>query len=130
VVKKIISTSAAPQAMGAYSQGILVGNLLFLSGQIPLDPVTGHMLIGDITTQTRRVMANIGALLRSQDMDFSSIVKVTVYLVNIEHFGEFDRAYSGYFPGDPPARSCVQVSALPKGAFVEIDAIAAMDSSK
>ena len=130
MVKQIVSTSAAPQAIGPYSQGIVIGNLLFLSGQIPLDPATGHILIGDITTQTRRVMANIGALLRSQDMDFSNIVKVTVYLVNLEHFDEFNRAYSGYFPGDPPARSCVQVSALPKGAFVEIEAIAATDSTK
>lgn len=124
-----VTTPSAPKAVGPYSQGVIVGNLFFLSGQIPLDPATGDLVIGDVATQTRRVMANIGALLRSQNLDYTDLVKVTVYLTDLSQFDAFNQAYGGYFAGDPPARSCVQVSALPKGAFVEIEAIAAISES-
>lgn len=126
-MKTFINTASAPKAVGPYSQGVIAGDLFFLSGQIPLDPGTGELVIGDIVTQTRRIMANIGALLRSQNLDYTDLVKVTVYLTDLTQFESFNEAYGAYFAGDPPARSCVQVAALPKGAFVEIDAIASIN---
>jgi len=128
-MKRVVSTTTAPAAVGPYSQAIICGNLLFASGQLPLDPNNGQLIIGDLATQTRRVLANIGAILRTQNLDYSDIIKVTVYLTDLSQFEEFNKAYAGYFPIDPPARSCVQVAALPKGAFVEIDVIAAISSN-
>lgn len=127
-MKTFVTIPSAPKAVGPYSQGVICGNLFFLSGQIPLDPATGDLVIGDIVMQTRRVMANIGALLRSQNLDYTDIIKVTVFLTDLSHFEAFNEAYGAYFACDPPARSCVQVAALPKGAFVEIEAIASLNS--
>lgn len=124
-MKKPISTTEAPGAIGPYSQGMRSGRFLFCSGQIPLDPKTGEMVAGDIAMQTRRVMDNIGALLRTESLTFEHVVKTTIFLTNLGDFQKVNEIYGSYFKQDPPARSTVQVSALPRGADVEIEVIAA-----
>ena len=124
-MKKIISTSEAPAAIGPYSQAVRSGRLLFCSGQIPLDPKSGEIVSGEIATQTRRVLDNIGALLRAEGLTFDHIVKTTIFLTNLDDFQTVNEIYGSYFKQDPPARSTVQVSALPRGAHVEIEVIAA-----
>ncbi len=119
--KKIISTEEAPQAIGPYSQAVRVGDFVFLSGQIPLDPATGELVQGDAAVQTRRVMDNLGAVLRAAGADFGEVVRSTIYLVNLADFGKVNEVYGGYFPAEPPARVTVQVAALPRGAAVEIE---------
>lgn len=119
-----IETTAAPAAIGPYSQAIQAGNLLFLSGQIPLDPATGEMVAGGIEAQTRQVMGNLRAVLAAAGLDFSSLVKTTIYLVDLGEFATVNGIYGEYFATAPPARATVQVAALPKGALVEIDGIA------
>jgi len=123
-MKKIISTSEAPGAIGPYSQAVRSGSFLFCSGQIPLDPKSGQIVSGDITAQTRRVMDNIGAILRAEGLTFGSVIKTTIFLTNLGDFQAVNEVYGSYFKQDPPARSTVQVSALPKGVNVEIEAIA------
>ncbi len=122
--KKAISTDKAPQAIGPYSQAIQVGEFLFLSGQIPLDPSTGEMDREDIQGQTRRVMENLKAVLESQGLTMESIVKTTIFLTDMGNFAKVNEIYGGYFSENPPARSTVQVSNLPRGAAIEIEAIA------
>jgi len=124
-MKKIIFTGAAPQAIGPYSQAVRSGRLLFCSGQIPLDPQSGEIVSGDIATQTRRVLDNIGAILRMEGLTFNNVVKTTIFLTNLTDFQTVNEVYGSYFKQDPPARSTVQVSALPRGANVEIEVIAA-----
>ena len=124
-MKKPIFTSEAPAAIGPYSQAMRSGRLLFCSGQIPLDPKSGEIVSGDIATQTRRVMDNIAALLRAESLTFEHIVKTTIFLTNLGDFQMVNEIYGSYFKQDPPARSTVEVSALPKGANVEIEVIAA-----
>ena len=124
--KKIISTPDAPQAIGPYSQAVAVGNLIFLSGQIPLDPATGTLVAGDIAVQTRRVMENLEAVLRASGASFTEVVRSTIYLVDLGDFTKVNEIYGSYFPTEPPARATVQVAALPRGALVEIDLIAHM----
>ena len=124
-MKKIIATTAAPAAVGPYSQAVRIGNLVFCSGQIPLDPTTQQMVGGDITAETKRVMENITAVLRAEGLGFQNIVKTTIFLTNLGDFQTVNEIYGSYFKSDPPARSTVQVSALPKGANVEIEVIAA-----
>ena len=124
-MKKPISTTEAPGAIGPYSQAMRSGQFLFCSGQIPLDPKTGEMVAGDIAMQTRRVMDNIGALLRTESLTFEHVVKTTIFLTNLGDFQKVNEIYGSYFKQDPPARSTVQVSALPRGADVEIEVIAA-----
>jgi 2-iminobutanoate/2-iminopropanoate deaminase len=124
-MKKPISTTEAPGAIGPYSQGMRSGRFLFCSGQIPLDPKSGEMVAGDIAMQTRRVMDNIGALLRTESLTFDHVVKTTIFLTNLGDFQKVNEIYGSYFKHDPPARSTVQVSALPRGAGVEIEVIAA-----
>ena len=123
-MKKPIFTSEAPAAIGPYSQGMRSGRFLFCSGQIPLDPKSGEIVSGDIATQTRRVMDNIAALLRIEGLTFDHIVKTTIFLTNLGDFTTVNRLYGERFSAQPPARATVQVAALPKGALVEIDAIA------
>jgi 2-iminobutanoate/2-iminopropanoate deaminase len=123
-MKKIISTSEAPAAVGPYSQAIRIGNLVFCSGQIPLDPKSGKIVDGDIRAQTRRVMDNITAVLRAEGLTFENIVKTTIFLTNLVEFQTVNEVYGSYFKSDPPARSTVQVPALPKGANIEIEVIA------
>jgi 2-iminobutanoate/2-iminopropanoate deaminase len=125
-VKKI-ETSSAPAAIGPYSQAIQTGNLLFLSGQIPLDPATGEIVAGGIEAQARQVMANLGAVLRAAGLDYANLVKTTIYLVDLGTFATINGIYGEYFGTTPPARATVQVAALPKGALIEIDGIAVAD---
>jgi 2-iminobutanoate/2-iminopropanoate deaminase len=124
-MKKPIFTSEAPAAIGPYSQGVRSGRFLFCSGQIPLDPKSGEIVSGDIATQTRRVLDNIAALLRAEGLTFDHVVKTTIFLTNLVDFQTVNEIYGSYFKQDPPARSTVQVSALPRGANVEIEVIAA-----
>ena len=123
-MKKIISTNEAPGAIGPYSQAVRTGNFLFCSGQIPLDPKSGQIISGDITAQTRRVLENIAAVLRAEGLTFDNIVKTTIFLTDLGDFQTVNEVYGSYFKQSPPARSTVQVSALPKGAKIEIEAIA------
>jgi len=124
-MKKIVSTNKAPAAIGPYSQAVRSGNFLFCSGQIPLDPKSGEIVSGDIATQTRRVLDNIGAILRMEGLTFDNVVKTTIFLTNLADFQTVNEVYGSYFKQDPPARSTVQISALPRGANVEIEVIAA-----
>lgn len=123
--KKAIQTDKAPKAVGAYSQAILAGNLLFLSGQIPIDPKTGEVIKGDIASQTKRVMENIKGLLESQGLGMDDIVKATVFLKDIEEFGRFNEVYATYFKFAPPARSTVEVARIVKDVKIEVEVIAA-----
>jgi 2-iminobutanoate/2-iminopropanoate deaminase len=124
-MKKTISTNEAPAAIGPYSQAVRTGRFLFCSGQIPLEPKSGQIVTGDIAAQTRRVLDNIAAILRAEGMTFDSIVKTTIFLTNLDDLQTVNEIYGSYFKQDPPARSTVQVSALPRGANVEIEMIAA-----
>ena len=130
--KQVISTPDAPKAIGPYSQAVahspggVLGELLFLSGQIPLDPRTGELVKGTIEDETRRVMENLGAVLAAGNYGFEHVVKTTIYLTDLSDFGKVNEVYGSYFPANPPARATVQVAALPRGARVEIDAIAAI----
>jgi 2-iminobutanoate/2-iminopropanoate deaminase len=126
-MKKIISTNEAPAAIGPYSQAVRSGSFLFCSGQIPLDPKSGQIVAGDITAQTRRVLDNIAAVLRAEGLSFDHVVKTTIFLTNLGDFQTVNEIYGSYFKRNPPARSTVQVAALPKGANVEIEVIAAAD---
>jgi 2-iminobutanoate/2-iminopropanoate deaminase len=134
-MNEVISTADAPKAIGPYSQAVairadsLVGfprALLFLSGQIPIDPATGEVVKGTIEEETRRVMENLGAVLAAGGGGFHHVVKTTVYLTDLSDFARMNQVYGGYFPANPPARATVQVAALPRGARVEIDAVAAI----
>ena len=124
VKRQVVSTDAAPKAFGPYSQAVWAGDLLFCAGQIPLDPATGNMVVGGITEQTTRVLENIRALLRSQNLDLANVVKTTVFLTDLNHFPTINAVYAQFFAQAPPARSTVQVTRLPKDALVEIEAIA------
>src|SRR5438067_6609948 len=124
-MKKVVSTNDAPAAIGAYSQAVRTGSFLFCSGQIPLDPKSGQIVSGDIAAQTRRVLDNIAAVLRAEGLTFDNVVKTTIFLTDLGDFQTVNEVYSSYFKQDPPARSTVQVSALPKGAKIEVEAIAA-----
>ena len=122
-----IATSDAPAAIGPYSQAVRAGDMLFLSGQIPLDPATGEIVAGDVTTQAERVMKNLGAVLRAAGCDFDKVVKTTIYLIDLKSFQDVNAVYAKYFTGGTlPARATVQVAALPRGAQVEIDAVAVL----
>jgi 2-iminobutanoate/2-iminopropanoate deaminase len=119
-----ISTDAAPKAIGPYSQAIAAGNLIFTSGQIPLDPSTQQLVTGDIRAQTERVMENLGAVLQAAGAGFAQVVKATIFVADLADFAVVNEVYGKRFPQNPPARSTVQVAALPKGARVEIELIA------
>jgi 2-iminobutanoate/2-iminopropanoate deaminase len=125
--RRIIATPDAPKAVGPYSQAVAAGNLLFCSGQIPLKPATGELLQGDVTEQTTQVLENLGAVLRANQMSFAHVVKTTVFLTDLGDFAAMNDVYAIYFPNNQPARSTIQVAALPKGARVEIEAIAVAD---
>src|SRR5438105_13872349 len=123
-MKKIIATSAAPAAIGPYSQAIRSGDFLFCSGQMPLDPKSGQIVSDDIAAQTRRVLDNISGLLKSDGLSLGNVLKTTIFLTDLGNFQIVNEIYGSYFNNQPPARSTVQVSALPKGARVEIEVIA------
>ncbi len=121
--KQAIHTGKAPAAVGPYSQAISAGNLMITSGQIPLDPATGALVEGDITVQTARVLDNLRAVLAEAGMSFDNVMKTTVFLTDINDFAAMNGVYATYFTEPYPARSAVQVAALPKGAAVEIECI-------
>jgi len=124
-MKEIIHTAAAPQAIGPYSQGIRAeGRLVFVSGQIPLDPMTGAFAGEDITAQTRQSLTNLKAVLAEAGAELKDVVKTTVFLQNMGDFAAMNEVYASFFTENCPARSAVEVAALPKGALVEIEAIA------
>jgi len=122
--KTVIQPKGAPAAVGPYNHAVRTADLLFCSGQIPLDPATGELVAGSIQTQTERVLRNIQLILEDQGLSFENVVKTTVYLTNLEDFPGMNEVYAGFFKGDFPARSTVQVAGLPKGANVEIEVIA------
>ena len=124
-MKKVISTANAPQAIGPYSQAIEAGGFVFVSGQIPLIPATGELVEGSVEVQTARVLENLKAILESAGSSLENVVKTTVYITNMDDFAKVNGIYGQYFQENPPARVCVEVSKLPKGALVEIDVIAA-----
>jgi 2-iminobutanoate/2-iminopropanoate deaminase len=128
VTRKVIYTQNAPEAVGPYSQAIRDGDLLFCSGQVALDPSSGELLGSSVADQTQRAMDNLGEILKAAGADFSNIVKVTAYLMDMNDFVEFNETYAGYFSSNPPARATVQVAGLPKGARVEVECIARLES--
>ena len=128
MANNVISTAEAPRAIGPYSQAVSVpaaGRLVFCSGQIPLDPVTGEVVgAGDAAAETERVMRNLGAVLAAAGASFEAVVRTTIYLTDLQDFARVNEVYARYFPGPAPARATVQVAALPRGVHVEIDAVA------
>ena len=125
-VRHALTTAGAPAAIGPYSQAIVAGQLLFCSGQIPLDPVTGQIVEGDVGAQTRRVLENVRAILVAADTTFDDVVKTTVFLADMNDFAAMNAVYGKYVTDPPPARATVQVARLPKDARVEIDLIAVL----
>lgn len=125
-MREAVSTSEAPAAIGPYSQAVKAGSLLFLSGQIPLDPATGQMVSGGIEPQTRQVFANIGAILKAAGLSFANVVSATVYVADMNDFGKVNEIYATYFSAPAPARATVQVTRLPKDALVEIQVVASL----
>ncbi len=123
-MKRTVSTPNAPSAIGPYSQAVVAGDFVFCSGQIPLDPATGVLVEGDIAVQTRRVLENLRAVLEAAGSGLGRVVKTTVFLADLADFQEMNAVYAEYFGEDPPARAAVQVAALPKGARIEIEAVA------
>jgi 2-iminobutanoate/2-iminopropanoate deaminase len=126
-MKKVIASSEAPAAVGPYSQAIATGNFLFCAGQIPLDPATGNLIEGDVKAQTERVLENLGGVLRANGMTYADVVKTTVFLTDLANFAQMNEVYARYFTEPFPARSTIQISALPKGSQVEIEAIASRE---
>ncbi len=120
---KIISTTNAPAAIGPYSQAMVCGNMLFTSGQIPIDPATGEIVSGGIVEQTEQIMKNLGAVLEAAGAGYENAVKTTCFLADIADFAAFNQVYAKYFTGKP-ARSCVAVRDLPKGVLAEVEVIA------
>jgi 2-iminobutanoate/2-iminopropanoate deaminase len=126
MARKTVHSDNAPKAIGPYSQAVQVdaGKMTFLSGQIPLDPKTMEMVQGDVVAQAEQVMKNLGAVLKAAGLDFSHVVRCTIFLTDLGDFAKVNEVYGRYFTGAPPARATVQVAALPRGSKVEIDAIA------
>ena len=123
--RTVVSTSAAPAAIGPYSQAIVAGNLVFCSGQIPLSPETGQIVgAGDIAAQTEQVMKNLSAVLTAAGCGFEQVVRCTIYLASMSDFATVNGIYGRFFPSNPPARTTIQAAGLPRGALVEIHAIA------
>jgi 2-iminobutanoate/2-iminopropanoate deaminase len=123
-MKKVITSPDAPKAVGPYSQAIATGNLLYCAGQIPLDPKSGELVAGDVSAQTTRVLENLDGVLRGNGMNFSHVVKTTVFLTDLGDFAKMNEVYAKFFSEPFPARSTIQVAALPRGARVEIEAVA------
>ncbi len=123
---RMIQTDKAPKAIGPYSQAVQAGNLLFISGQIPLDPKTGELNLfnGNAADQTKLVMTNLKGILESQGLTFENVIKTTIFLSNMEDFGKVNEVYAGFFNDYKPARACIQVARLPKDVSVEIEAVA------
>ena len=125
-MRQLVTAPDAPKAMGAYSPAIKAGNLLFISGQIPVDPTTGNLIQGDIAAQADQVMRNLTALLRAASASFTNVVRTTVYLADMNDFAAMNEVYSRYIVDPPPARATVQVARLPRDVKIEVDAIAVL----
>lgn len=121
---KLVSTNQAPAAVGPYSQGVVAGGLVFVSGQIPLDPATGDLVEGSFEDQVRQVLENLDAVLQAAGSARHRVLKVTVFLTDMNRFAELNRVYESFFSGHRPARAVVEVAALPKGVAVEMEAVA------
>lgn len=130
MIKKGIQTENAPAAIGPYQQGIRMGDWVFTSGQIALDPATGTFMAGEIEQETELTLKNIEAILQAEGLSMDDVVKATVYLTDLGHFARMNQVYEKCFAAGKPARACVQVAALPKGAKVEIDVIAAVPGKR
>jgi 2-iminobutanoate/2-iminopropanoate deaminase len=126
-MRESVSTASAPAAIGPYSQAIKAGNLLFVSGQIPIDPATGALVAGDIAAQTRRVFQNLGAILEAAGSSFDAVVRTTVYLIDMNDFATMNEVYGTFFTAPAPARATVQVARLPRDSRVEIDVVAVLN---
>lgn len=124
--KEIIQTTNAPAAIGPYSQGVRHGDLVFVSGQIPIDPATGELIEGDIKQQTRQVLANVAAILQATGTTMDKVLKATLFITDMDDFPLINEVYAEFFQSAPPARACVEVSRLPKGVQVEMEAVAAV----
>ncbi|MDR2277687.1 MAG: RidA family protein [Vagococcus sp.] len=124
MIKKEIKTTQAPQAIGPYSQAVQVGEMLYISGQLPLNPLSGELEHQEIVEQTKQALKNLDAVLKAADSTLENVVKTTVLLKNMDDFSKMNQVYSHYFTGICPARAAYQVAALPKGALIEIEAIA------
>lgn len=126
-MRQAVSTASAPKAIGPYSQAVRAGALLFVSGQVPLDPSTGQLVDGDIAAQTHRVFQNLGEILKAGGASFDHVVRTTVFLADMNDFAAMNEVYATYFTSPAPARATVQVSRLPRDARIEIDVIAAIE---
>jgi len=124
-MKKIISTKNAPAAIGPYSQATEANGLIFISGQLPVDPATAAMAPADIRAQTEAVLKNLQAILVSEGLTLANVLKTTVFMTDLSQFGQMNEVYGSFFPANPPARATIEVKALPKAALVEIEAVAA-----
>lgn len=124
IKREIVSTKKAPAAVGPYSQGVRVGDFVFTAGQVPLDPETGRLVEGGIEEQTRQVMQNLSQVLEAAGSSLADVVKTTIFVTDIGDFATVNQVYGSFFAADPPARSTVQVAALPLGARVEIETVA------
>ena len=127
-MREAVSSPAAPKAIGPYSQAVRAGSLVFVSGQIPIDPGTGELVDGDITAQTHRVFANLEAILQAAGATFDHVVRATVYLADLNDFAAVNAVYGSYFASPAPARATVQAARLPRDARVEIDVIAVLQA--
>jgi 2-iminobutanoate/2-iminopropanoate deaminase len=127
VKREIIATEKAPAAFGPYSQAVCIGELIYTAGQVALEPASGRLVEGGIKEQTRQVLQNLAAILEAAGSSLAQVVKTAVFLQDINHFAEMNGVYAEFFPVRPPARSTVQVAALPLGALVEIEAVAVVN---
>ncbi len=125
---RVVMSSAAPAAVGPYSQGVIANGMVFTAGQIAIDPATGNMVANDITAQTRQVIANLSAILQEAGASLRTVVKTTVFLSDMNNFTAMNDEYALHFPTNPPARSTVQAARLPKDAMIEIEAVAILDT--
>ncbi|MFR5859343.1 MAG: RidA family protein [Clostridia bacterium] len=123
-MRKIVATDKAPAAIGPYAQANIIGDLVITSGQIPIDPATGNLVEGDIEAQTKQVFENLKAVLEAAGSGLDKIVKTTCFMDNMNDFAKMNEVYASFFSGDYPSRSAVEVAKLPKGALIEIEAIA------
>ncbi len=122
--RKIINTTDAPAAIGPYSQAVQTGNLLFVSGQIPIDPASGELVQGGIEAETRQVLNNLQAILEAAGSSLEKVIKTTIFIADMDTFGTINEIYAEYFKTEPPARACVEVARLPKDVLIEIEALA------
>ena len=123
-MERIVSGEGIPAVIGPYSQAVVINNMVFVSGQLPMDTATGELELNDIKAATKNCLQNVGAVLKAANTDYDSVIKTTVFLADMADFSAMNEVYSEYFKNDKPARSCIQVAALPRGARVEIEVVA------